>query len=233
MNVRESKNAKSVKIILMNPQNGELYAMVNVPEFNLNEPYKLIDEIADDYTGQTITASQVNELLNGMWRNACISDTYEPGSAFKVVTATAALEEHVVKLTDTFFCPGYKKVEDRIIRCHKKGGHGSQNFVDGIKNSCNPVFILLIQGFSVAKEEYIGISVVPAHFVIIRNPADSRRQSFAAHCIKGYFGRLFFIKQPYGKKEKQQQRGGHQDENGLNDPIDIFIPMHVIESPFF
>lgn len=137
----ESKNAKSVKLIVMNPQNGELYAMVNVPEFNLNDPYTLIDEIADDYEWQTLTEEQMNELLNGMWRNACISDTYEPGSAFKVVTATAALEEGVVKLTDTFFCPGYKKVEDRTIRCHKKGGHGSQTFVDGIKNSCNPVFM--------------------------------------------------------------------------------------------
>ena len=83
----------------------------------------------------------MNELLNGMWRNACISDTYEPGSAFKVVTTTAALEENVVKLDDRFFCPGFRRVEDRIIRCHKAGGHGSQNFVEGIQNSCNPVFM--------------------------------------------------------------------------------------------
>lgn len=141
LKVMEAKNANNVKLILMNPQNGELYAMVNVPEFNLNDPYTLIDEIADDYSGQTLTSAQMNELLNGMWRNASISDTYEPGSAFKIVTATAALEEGVVKLTDTFFCPGYKKVEDRTIRCHKVGGHGSQTFVDGIKNSCNPVFM--------------------------------------------------------------------------------------------
>lgn len=141
LKVMEAKNANNVKLIVMNPQNGELYAMVNVPEFNLNDPYTLIDEITADYSGQTLSSEQMNELLNGMWRNACISDTYEPGSAFKIVTAAAALEESVVKLTDSFFCPGYKKVEDRTIRCHKVGGHGSQNFVDGIKNSCNPVFM--------------------------------------------------------------------------------------------
>ncbi|MDF2538805.1 MAG: putative rane protein [Herbinix sp.] len=139
--VREAKNANNVKLIVMNPQNGEIYAIVNEPEFNLNDPYTLIDEIAAEYEGETLTSEKMNQLLNGMWRNACISDTYDPGSAFKIVTATAALEEKVVKYTDTFFCPGYKKVEDRIIRCHKAGGHGSQTFVDGIKNSCNPVFM--------------------------------------------------------------------------------------------
>lgn len=139
--VMKSKQASNVKLIVMNPQNGELYAMVNVPEFNLNDPYTLIDTIAAQQEGQTLSDAKKNELLNGMWRNACISDTYEPGSAFKIVTATAALEEKVVKLTDTFYCPGYKKVEDRMIRCHKAGGHGSQNFVEGIKNSCNPVFM--------------------------------------------------------------------------------------------
>lgn len=139
--VMEQKSANNVKIILMNPQDGRVYSMVNVPEFDLNNPYQLIDEIAADYAGQTLSSEQLNQLLNGMWRNACISDTYEPGSAFKIVTATAALEEGVVKLTDTFNCPGYKKVEDRIIRCHKVGGHGSQDFVAGIKNSCNPVFM--------------------------------------------------------------------------------------------
>lgn len=139
--VMKAKGANNVKIIVMNPQNGEIYAMVNVPEFNLNDPYTLSEEIAARYAGQTLTEKEKTELLNGMWRNACISDTYEPGSAFKIVTATAALEDKVVKLTDTFFCPGYKKVEDRLIRCHKAGGHGSQNFVDGIKNSCNPVFM--------------------------------------------------------------------------------------------
>lgn len=141
LKVMEAKNANNVKLIVGNPQNGEIYAMVNVPEFNLNDPYTLIDEIAANYTGESISEEKKNDLLNGMWRNACISDTYEPGSAFKIVTATAALEEHVVKLTDTFYCPGYKKVEDRIIRCHKAGGHGSQDFVKGIKNSCNPVFM--------------------------------------------------------------------------------------------
>ncbi len=141
LKVMEAKQASNVKLIVMNPQNGEILAMVNVPEFNLNDPYTLIDEIASGYQGQTLTDQKLNELLNGMWRNACISDTYEPGSSFKIITATAALEEHVVKLTDRFYCPGYKKVEDRIIRCHKAGGHGSQDFVEGIKNSCNPVFM--------------------------------------------------------------------------------------------
>ncbi len=141
LKVKEAKKANNVKLVVMNPQNGELYAMVNVPEFNLNEPYQLSDEIASQYAGQNLSPEKLNELLNGMWRNACISDTYEPGSAFKIVTATAALEEKVVKLDDRFFCPGYKKVEDRIIRCHKTTGHGSQNFIEGIKNSCNPVFM--------------------------------------------------------------------------------------------
>jgi stage V sporulation protein D (sporulation-specific penicillin-binding protein) len=139
--VMKAKGANHVKLIVMNPQNGEIYAMVNVPEFNLNEPYKLNAELAALYADQTLTDAQMTEVLNGMWRNACISDTYEPGSAFKIVTATAALEENVVKLTDSFFCPGYKKVEDRLIRCHKAGGHGSQNFIEGMKNSCNPVFM--------------------------------------------------------------------------------------------
>ncbi|MFT4144894.1 MAG: penicillin-binding transpeptidase domain-containing protein, partial [Mobilitalea sp.] len=141
LKVMESKNANNVKLIVMNPKNGEIIAMVNVPEFNLNDPYTLIDEVADDYIGQTLTQEQMNNALNGMWRNASISDTYEPGSTFKIITAAAALEEGVVKLTDTFFCPGYKKVEDRIIRCHKVGGHGSQTFIEGIMNSCNPVFM--------------------------------------------------------------------------------------------
>lgn len=139
--VMESKSANNVKLIVMNPQNGEIYAMVNAPEFNLNDPYTLINKIAEDYVEETISDEKLNELLNGMWRNACISDTYEPGSAFKIVTTAAALEEGVLELDDRFFCPGFKRVEDRIIRCHKAGGHGSQDFVDGIKNSCNPVFM--------------------------------------------------------------------------------------------
>ena len=139
--VMESKQAKSVKLIVMNPQNGQIYAMVNVPEFDLNDPFTLIDEIASEYEDVNLSSEQSQDLLNGMWRNACISDTYEPGSAFKIVTTAAALEDGVLELTDTFSCPGYRRVGDRNIRCHKAGGHGSQTFVDGIKNSCNPVFI--------------------------------------------------------------------------------------------
>lgn len=134
--VLEAKQAKSVKLIVMNPQNGEIYAMVNCPEFDLNDPYKLNVPVEGN-----LTAKQKTDMLNNMWRNACISDTYEPGSTFKIVTATAALEENVVKLDDKFSCPGYKKVEDRIIRCHKTTGHGSETFVEGIMNSCNPVFM--------------------------------------------------------------------------------------------
>ncbi len=141
MKVLEAKNANNVKMILMNPQNGEIYACVNVPEFNLNDPYTLTDSALNGLDQATLTDKQKNDLLNNMWRNASISDTYEPGSTFKVVTATAALEEKVVKLTDRFYCPGYKIVEDRRIRCHKVGGHGSEDFIDGIKNSCNPVFM--------------------------------------------------------------------------------------------
>lgn len=141
MKVLEAKNANNVKMILMNPQNGEIYACVNVPEFNLNDPYTLTDSALNGLDESTLTDKQKNDLLNNMWRNASISDTYEPGSTFKVVTATAALEEKVVKLTDRFYCPGYKIVEDRRIRCHKVGGHGSEDFIDGIKNSCNPVFM--------------------------------------------------------------------------------------------
>ncbi len=154
LKVMKAKQASNVKLIIMNPQNGEILAMVNVPEFNLNDPYTLIDEIASQYEGQNLSQEQMNQLLNGMWRNACLSDTYEPGSSFKIVTATAALEEHVVKLTDTFYCPGYKKVEDRIIRCHKVGGHGSQDFVAGIKNSCNPVFMEIGARVGVEKMYY-------------------------------------------------------------------------------
>lgn len=139
--VMEAKSADNVKLIVMDPRDGKIYAMVNAPEFDLNDPYTLINEIAGDYEGQTLSAEKMNELLNGMWRNASISDTYEPGSAFKIVTATAAMEEKVVKLEDRFFCPGFKIVEDRSIRCHKPGGHGSLNFAEGIMNSCNPVFM--------------------------------------------------------------------------------------------
>lgn len=143
--VYEAKSAKSVRIIVMNPQNGEIMTMVNYPEFDLNDPYTLNYEVSGD-----VTSEQKTQLLNEMWRNACISDTYEPGSTFKIVTATAALEEGLVKLSDQFYCPGYIKVEDRSIRCHKAGGHGSETFVDGIKNSCNPVFITLGERLGVA-----------------------------------------------------------------------------------
>lgn len=138
--VLKAKNANRVSLIVMNPQNGEIYAMANVPEFDLNEPYTLTDVMLEGTEG-TLTDAKTNDLLNNMWRNPCISDTYEPGSCFKIVTATAALEEKVVSLNDTFFCPGYKIVEDRHIRCHKAGGHGSETFVQGIQNSCNPVFM--------------------------------------------------------------------------------------------
>ena len=134
------KQADEVSVIVMNPQNGELMAMVNYPEFNLNEPFTLIEEMGADGTE---SAEKKQELLNRMWRNPCISDTYEPGSTFKIITAAAALEEGVVSLTDQFYCPGYKLVEDRRIRCAKTSGHGAETFETGIMNSCNPVFIEL------------------------------------------------------------------------------------------
>lgn len=135
--VMKEKQAEGVSIILMNPENGEVMAMVNVPEFNLNDPFTLntgVDTAA-------VTDEEKQDLLNQMWRNRCINDTYEPGSTFKIITAAAALEEGVVKLDDTFSCPGYRIVEDRKIRCHKTGGHGQETFVEGVMNSCNPVFI--------------------------------------------------------------------------------------------
>ena len=135
--VRTEKQADKVGIILMNPQNGEIYAMVNVPEFDLNQPFMLNNE----ETVENLTDEQRQDALNQMWRNGCINDTYEPGSTFKIITASAGLEEGAVHLTDQFSCPGYKVVEDRRIRCHKVGGHGAENFVQGIQNSCNPVFI--------------------------------------------------------------------------------------------
>lgn len=134
--VMEAKGAKSVKLIVMSPQNGEIYAMVNTPEFDLNTPYTLNIE-----TTENLNDKELNNALNAMWRNECISDTYEPGSAFKIVTATAGFEKGVISLNDSFYCPGYKIVEDRRIRCHKVAGHGVENFVEGIQNSCNPVFM--------------------------------------------------------------------------------------------
>ena len=133
--VMEEKQADKVAILLMNPQNGEILAMVNVPEFNLNDPFTLPGGNED------MNDEEKQEALNQMWRNGCINDTYEPGSTFKIITASACLEEGVVSLKDNFSCPGYRVVEDRRIRCHKVGGHGAETFVEGIQNSCNPVFI--------------------------------------------------------------------------------------------
>jgi len=134
--VLKAKEAKRVSMVVMNPQNGEIYAMVNVPEFNLNDPFTL--NVA---TEGALTEKEQSDLLNTMWRNFCISDTYEPGSAFKIVTATSALEAGTVTVDSQFYCPGYKIVEDRRIHCHKRAGHGAETFLDGIKNSCNPVFM--------------------------------------------------------------------------------------------
>lgn len=136
--VMEEKQADKVAMVIMNPQNGEILAMVNVPEFNLNEPFSLETlnletEPADDEEKQ--------KLLNQMWRNSCINDTYEPGSTFKIFTTAACLEAKVLQVIDSFYCAGYRIVEDRRIRCHKIAGHGSETFVEGIQNSCNPVFI--------------------------------------------------------------------------------------------
>jgi len=133
--IMEQKEAQAVSIILMNPQNGEILAMVNAPEFDLNEPYTLNIDAGENST------ESFNDLLNQMWRNDCINDTYEPGSTFKIVTSTAALEEGLVSLNETFSCPGFRIVEDRRIRCHKTTGHGTETFIEGFMNSCNPVFM--------------------------------------------------------------------------------------------
>ena len=143
------KSADSVSVIVMNPQNGELMAMVNYPEFDLNDPFTLVGD-----TGESVSAEEKQNLLNKMWRNQCISDTYEPGSTFKMITAAAALEEGVVKLDDAFFCPGYKIVEDRRIRCARTTGHGAETFETGIMNSCNPVFMEL--GERLGAENFVG-----------------------------------------------------------------------------
>lgn len=135
--VMEEKEAEAVSVLLMNPQNGEIYAMVNVPEFNLNEPFELNTKADASF----LSEEELQDKLNQMWRNRCINDTYEPGSTFKIITSAACLEEGVVSLEDSFFCPGYKIVEDRKIRCHKVGGHGQETFQEGIQNSCNPVFM--------------------------------------------------------------------------------------------
>ena len=153
LKVMEEKQAERVSILLMNPQNGEIYACVNVPEFDLNEPFTLTDEMqrqlkeelqqTENSSGsRKKTEEQLKqEFLNQMWRNPCLNDTYEPGSTFKIITMSAGLEEGVVSPNDQFYCPGYKLVEDRRIHCAKRVGHGAQNFVQGAQNSCNPVFI--------------------------------------------------------------------------------------------
>ena len=144
--VMEEKQADGVSILLMNPKNGEILAMVNVPEFNLNDPFTLTEEFlaasAEELSDVDVAdPEKKQDLLNRMWRNRCINDTYEPGSTFKIITSSACLEAGVVSLADTFQCPGYRMVEDRKIRCHKVGGHGAETFVQGVQNSCNPVFI--------------------------------------------------------------------------------------------
>lgn len=141
LQVLEAKSAKNVSILVMNPQNGEMYALVNVPEYNLNEPYELTEIYTAGLPESELTTEKKTELLNQMWRNSCISDTYEPGSAFKIITATAALEHGELSLNSRFYCPGYKIVADRRIRCHKTKGHGAQDFTEAIKNSCNPAFM--------------------------------------------------------------------------------------------
>lgn len=150
-NIMKKKEAKSVSMILLNPQNGEIYAMVDLPEYNLNAPFKLTEisvenaseEMTEEEKTETAveTAAASQDALNRMWRNSCINDTYEPGSTFKIVTACAGLSEGVVNLDDSFSCPGFRIVEDRKIRCHKVGGHGAETFKEGVMNSCNPVFM--------------------------------------------------------------------------------------------
>lgn len=137
LKVMEEKQAERVSVLLMNPQNGEIYACVNVPEFNLNDPFVL--NTGEDVSSMSTQKAQ--EMLNQMWRNPCLNDTYEPGSTFKIITMAAGLQEGVVSLEDHFYCPGYKLVDDRRIHCANRRGHGSQNFVEGAQNSCNPVFI--------------------------------------------------------------------------------------------
>ena len=146
--VMEEKEAERVSILLMNPQNGEIYACVNVPEFDLNQPFTLNTEV--DTSG--LSSEKKQELLNQMWRNPCLNDTYEPGSTFKIITMAAGLEEGVVSMEDRFYCPGYKLVDDRRIHCANRRGHGSQNFVEGAQNSCNPVFIEV--GLRLGVEKY-------------------------------------------------------------------------------
>lgn len=146
LKVMEEKQAERVSILIMNPQNGEIYACVNVPEFDLNDPF------TRNTADRTSSGTARQDLLNQMWRNPCLNDTYEPGSTFKIITMAAGLEAGVVSTEDRFFCPGYKVVEDRRIHCAKRTGHGAQNFVEGAQNSCNPVFIEV--GLRLGTERY-------------------------------------------------------------------------------
>ncbi|MDD2972820.1 MAG: penicillin-binding transpeptidase domain-containing protein [Lachnospiraceae bacterium] len=148
--VMEKKQAEAVYLMVMNPQNGELYAMVNIPEFDLNNPYQLNQ--MDSVSANQLSGKEKQDALNRMWRNGCINDTYEPGSTAKIITAAAGLEAGVVSLEDTFHCPGYIVVEDRRIRCHKTTGHGSEDFLHGTMNSCNPVFVTI--GLRLGVEQY-------------------------------------------------------------------------------
>lgn len=154
--VKKAKEADGVSILVMRPQNGEILAMVSVPEFNLNDPFTLPAELKDvsgnSIDRDSLSAEEKQNYLNAMWRNGCINDTYEPGSAFKVITAAAALDSGVVTENDTFHCPGYVMVDDRRIRCHKIAGHGSENFVQGTMNSCNPVFVTV--GLRLGVDQY-------------------------------------------------------------------------------
>jgi len=145
-----NNEADGVSIIIMNPQNGEIYAMVDEPEFALNNPY----DLSMMEGGENLTGEAYQDALNGVWRNGCINDTYEPGSTFKIITTAAGLEEHLVSPEDGFHCPGYIMVEDRRIRCHKTTGHGSETFTQGIMNSCNPVFITVGMRLGVEKFTY-------------------------------------------------------------------------------
>ncbi|MDE6998996.1 MAG: peptidoglycan glycosyltransferase [Lachnospiraceae bacterium] len=151
----ETKQAAGVSIIVMNVDNGEILAMVDVPEFHLNDPYTLIDEFqvqADSAADGQGEAESTQDLLNGMWRNGCINDTYEPGSTFKIITAAAGLESGAVRLEDNFSCPGFIIVDDRKIRCHKIAGHGAEDFTHAVMNSCNPVFITV--GLRIGAQRY-------------------------------------------------------------------------------
>ncbi|MCX4375616.1 MAG: penicillin-binding transpeptidase domain-containing protein [Lachnospiraceae bacterium] len=150
----KTKQAAGVSIIVMNVNNGEILAMVDVPEFNLNEPFVLIDEFAAlaEQTDENGKKRETQDLLNNMWRNGCINDTYEPGSTFKIITAAAGLEAGVVTPQDNFSCPGFITVDDRRIHCHKRAGHGAEDFVHGVMNSCNPVFITV--GLRLGAEKY-------------------------------------------------------------------------------